>query len=178
MGGLPGLFRLRQDLNSSSMHKWAKSQYQQLVPMPWRVMFTHPQCDPQSTCCTASAELVKCINRDYARSQDREDAIMALLNHEKLLDRPLMYNTLALLTIHEAVQTVVQLDETTENPTLKKLRELEDRLMAAPYREPPRHQSQNMQLFYLKHIGDGIGYLKLQKQAASTTSTGWPSIEW
>lgn len=161
------------------MHKWAKLQYRQIIPVSWRVLLAHPHCDAQSTCVTSSLELIKIIRKDYPRNQDREDAILQLLNHEKLLDRPLMYNNLALLTIHETVQTVMHYEEQDNAGLLEKLQELELKLSNYPYREAPR-DAQDVQLFYLKHIGDGIGYLKMKKemQQPKQSAVSWPSIDW
>ena len=127
------------------MQQWAKTQYQQLLPLHLRVYMSHPKCDPQSTCVIAAGELMKCMTRDHARSRDREEALLKILNHEGVLDSPSLYNTLALLTIHEAVQLTLQSgDESTQSCLiLEELKQLECKLSRSPYRQPPADQVKN-----------------------------------
>jgi hypothetical protein len=147
------------------MQQWAKTQYQQLLPLHLRVYWSHPKCDPQSTCVIAAGELIKCMTRDQPRSRDREEALLKILNHEGVLDSPSLYNTLALLTIHEAVQLTLQSGDESIQACLilEELKELECKLSKSPYRQPPADQAPFMQLLWLKHVGDGIGFLKMQK---------------
>ena len=132
----------------------AASRLSSVLPLGARVLLLHPQCDRISACASSAQALI--------RSLRQKDFTMELLNHENLLDPPLCYPTLALLTIYEATRLIVS---DMDANVMKELVRLEALLLAPPYttKLPSAEETTRMRILEHVHMGDGIAALVLER---------------
>lgn len=93
------------------------------------------------------------------------DTVMKLLNHDGILLGMQRCNSLALLTVYEAIRVVMagEIQSETTKATLEFLEATEKELLSDRYGPPAARDADHVQLLTLKHMGRGVDYLVLQK---------------
>ena len=170
------------------MQRFFHTMYASAIPVRWRVMLNVEPCDRMSACAESARKLISLIQRHHGTPQrdllntdddiiaaitthHPRDLIMKLLNHDGLLLGNYACNTLAVLTVHEAIRSLLWATP-TDTATLEYLEALEkDLLLPDRYPSPEGEAAKHVQLLTLKHLGRGVDYVVLQNTHRRSTTT-------
>ena len=176
------------------MQHYIQAWYKQVVPVRWRVQLGAEKCDRMSTCAQTARKIIEIIQRredkssrqtnyyhqqHYSAADDDDDTtifssgssdktpenILKLLNHDGILLGQQQCNTLALLTLYEAIRIVLleEMQSKATTQTLERLESIERDLLSDRFRPTPADMADHIHLLSLKHMGRGVEYLVLQQ---------------